>query len=195
MHTSIAIDGTEHLDKIALAINQEHEAAFGKARQALDHARRAGEFLLKAKRRLTHGSWLPWIRENCRFSVRMAQGYMRLAEGWPELEAKCATVAYLPLRDALALLAEPAAVSENLPIPPRGSPQVSEADPVVEVVERRDPVVEVVDAETARALECRRQLAALLAAWADASPDTREQFVALKAHEIRGVFGQRKAAV
>ncbi len=32
---------------------------------------------------------------------------MRLAREWPRLEAKCAAVAHLGLREALALLADP----------------------------------------------------------------------------------------
>jgi hypothetical protein len=60
-------------------INAEHERAYGKATEALEHARRAEELLLQAKKVLGHGQWLPWLKEHCRFSARTAQGYMRLA--------------------------------------------------------------------------------------------------------------------
>ena len=93
---------------LAADINGEHAAAFGKAREALQHARRAGELLIEAKVGLSHGEWLPWLRDHCEFSERTAQSYMRLASRWPELEAKSAAVADLPLRDALKALAEPA---------------------------------------------------------------------------------------
>ena len=53
-------------------------------------------------------------------SERTAQAYMRVARDWPTLEAKAQRVADLPLRDALALLAEsgeaePAADMEEVP--------------------------------------------------------------------------------
>ena len=91
---------------LAADINAEHERAFGKATEALEHARRAGELLLQAKAAVGHGEWLPWVEANCKFSVRTAQGYIRLAQGWETLSAKCATVAHLGLREALTLLAE-----------------------------------------------------------------------------------------
>lgn len=92
--------------KLASTINAEHEAAFGKAREALEHARRAGELLLEAKTHVKHGAWLPWLKANCRFSERTARGYMRLAAGWDKLQAKSAIVADLGLRDALELLTD-----------------------------------------------------------------------------------------
>lgn len=93
---------------LADQINAEHEAAVSKAREALEHARRAGELLLKAKEKVDHGEWLAWVRENCRFSVRTAQVYMRIAENWPRL-ANAQASAHLSLEDALKLLAEPRA--------------------------------------------------------------------------------------
>ena len=91
---------------LAAEINAEHERAFGKAREALGHARRAGELLLQAKTAVEHGEWLPWLAANVAFSERTARGYMRLASHWDELLAKTATVADLGLRDALGLLAD-----------------------------------------------------------------------------------------
>jgi hypothetical protein len=93
--------------EIAAEIRAEHERAYGKAREALEHARRAGELLIEAKRKLAHGAWAGWLRDNVPFSERTAQGYMRLARQWDRLNAKSATVADLGLRDALTLLAEP----------------------------------------------------------------------------------------
>ncbi len=77
------------------------------ARGALEAARRAGELLLRAKAGIEHGQWLPWLAANVPgLSARTAQGYMRIAARWPELEKRNA-VAHVPLREALALLAEP----------------------------------------------------------------------------------------
>jgi hypothetical protein len=47
---------------LAAEINIEHERAFGKAREALDHARRAGELLLQAK--VTVGQFVVWVRKD-----------------------------------------------------------------------------------------------------------------------------------
>ena len=85
-------------------IRREHGAAAGAARTALDHARRAGELLNQAKAGLRHGDWLPWLGAHFEFSPRTAQGYMRIADHWGELQTKNETVAHLSLREALALL-------------------------------------------------------------------------------------------
>ena len=105
------------LVELAAAINAEHAAAERTARTALDHARAAGEKLLLAKAQVEHGQWLPWLSAHCpAVAVRTAQAYMRLAGNWGTLEAKYATVAYLPINDALKLLNAPEAESEPHPI-------------------------------------------------------------------------------
>ena len=76
----------------------------------MEHARDAGEALSAAKAQLDHGQWLPWLEENCpTVSSRVAQMYMRIARSWQELQAAANTkrVSHLPLREALALLADP----------------------------------------------------------------------------------------
>ena len=96
------------LGELAAAINAEHQAAERTARTALDHARAAGDKLLQAKAQVDHGQWLPWLSANCPdIAVRTAQAYMRLAGNWGTLETKYATVAYLPINDALKLLNAP----------------------------------------------------------------------------------------
>jgi hypothetical protein len=94
-------------EQIAAEINAEHERAFGKARDALEYARRAGELLLEAKATIGYGNWLCWVRDNCRFSIRTVQGYMHLAKHWRDIETKSATVAHLTLRQALAYVSAP----------------------------------------------------------------------------------------
>jgi len=93
---------------IALAddINREHERARACVAQGLEHAKRAGELLQQAKATLPHGDWLTWLREHCEVSERTAQGYMRLARCWPQLEANPQRVADLSLREALTTLAK-----------------------------------------------------------------------------------------
>jgi hypothetical protein len=98
------------LVSLAAEITQAHKAACGAARSALDHARRAGELLLEAKSHVSHGEWLPWLAEHCSvLSEQQAQRYMRIARRWPEIKAavKASRVTDMPIRHALALLAEP----------------------------------------------------------------------------------------
>lgn len=96
------------LSKTAAAeINAEHLAATGKAREAIEHARRAGEMLLDVKAGLGHGAFLPWLAANITFSDRTAQRYMVLAENWPAIAAKSDTLSDLTIRGALRAIAKP----------------------------------------------------------------------------------------
>ena len=97
------------LSSLETQINDAHTDACRAAQSAIMHARRAGDLLITAKAGLAHGLWLPWLAERCpTIAERTAQAYMRVARGWPTLEAKAQRVAALPLRDALALLSESA---------------------------------------------------------------------------------------
>lgn len=60
-----------------------------------------GRRLIEAKAQLEHGEWTSWLEEKVQFSVRSAQRFMKLAEGYGESD----TVALLGTRKALALLA------------------------------------------------------------------------------------------
>ena len=73
---------------LAAKINAEHAQAETAWRAGLEHARNAGELLLQAKGQCRHGEWLPWLKENVRFSERTAQAYMQVVKRWDELEAK-----------------------------------------------------------------------------------------------------------
>ncbi|MCQ2439458.1 MAG: DUF3102 domain-containing protein [Oscillospiraceae bacterium] len=60
-----------------------------------------GKRLIEAKQQLAHGEWERWLEEKVDFSVRSAQRFMKLAEGY----SKSDTVTLLGTRKALALLA------------------------------------------------------------------------------------------
>ena len=96
------------LQPLAARINAAHDNACASVRAGLDYARQAGDALIEVKQRLTHGAFLPWVAEHTNLGARTAQGYMRLAREWPRLVASedAQRVADLPLRAALALLAE-----------------------------------------------------------------------------------------
>lgn len=105
------------LTTLAAQINAEHEAAERAIGAALDHAREAGELLLKAKEHLAHGEWGAWLDVNFRGSDRTARLYMRIARHWPELEEKRQGLAVLGIEEACKLLAEPRSAAPALPEP------------------------------------------------------------------------------
>ncbi len=143
------------LVSLAADINREHHAAFCKAREALEHARRAGELLIEAKATVRHGEWLPWLSANVQFSERTAQGYMRLAAHWPELEAKSATVADLPLRDALKALAEPDDHHTMAP-PDLPAPAIGAFDELLAAADQCGAHVELIERESPDKNDARR---------------------------------------
>jgi hypothetical protein len=116
--------------KAAAQINAEHENAERAIRSGIEHAIRAGELLVQAKRHVAHGGWLDWVKENVSFSERLAQAYMRLAR--LPIEKRNA-VADLPLREALSpiqcrerRLADLAAFRERAASPP--TPMIDNGD-------------------------------------------------------------------
>lgn len=104
----------QSLSVLAAGINKAHTEATAAAVSALEKARRAGVLLRLAKRQLKrqpgHGPWLSWLAAECpNVSVQMAQRYMKIARGWPRIEAatKAYPGTYMSIRKALAVLAEP----------------------------------------------------------------------------------------
>jgi Protein of unknown function (DUF3102) len=102
---------------LAARIRSEHEACGQALKASVEHAMSAGDLLIEAKAQLQHGQWLPWLKDNCGLSPRMAQNYMRLADHRAEIEAKCETVAHLTIRQALTLLTESAEAVERVDMP------------------------------------------------------------------------------
>jgi hypothetical protein len=105
------LQAVPNLKALAAEINAEHAAVREALQVGLSRGIRAGELLLQVKEQVGHGGWLPWLTENCpAISERTAQAYMRVARLYPELASKTATpVADLSFREAVKLLAEPAA--------------------------------------------------------------------------------------
>ena len=88
-------------------IKAEHEAFCESARQTLQHAIRAGELLLAAKRAVDHGGWADWLRQNCCVSQRSAQAYMRLAQNKKQFEDSPRKAAGWTIDGALRSLGSP----------------------------------------------------------------------------------------
>ena len=68
----------QSLKTLAAKANAEHRSAISYAQQAVEHAWRAGDFLLQAKQNCQHGEWLPWLEDNFDGSQQTASDYMRL---------------------------------------------------------------------------------------------------------------------
>lgn len=98
-------DGGNELPNLARLINVAHERSEKAIATGLQHAVEAGRLLTEAKAKLAHGQWLPWIDENCSFSPRTAQRYIKMFE---EFGGSNAThVSHLTFTDALKLVEQP----------------------------------------------------------------------------------------
>jgi hypothetical protein len=61
----------------ALKITELHDEIMGLASKALDKAQDIGGRLVKVKKGLKHGEWLPWLEASVPFSQDTANSYMR----------------------------------------------------------------------------------------------------------------------
>lgn len=123
------------LQQLATSLNAAHDQCEQAMQTGLQHALEAGRLLTQAKGRVPHGHWLDWLREHCHFSVRSAQGYMRLARRFAALDGpKAQRVALLPYREALReLTAEDDA--------PEGTTAPAGADEAAERAPEQPPIV------------------------------------------------------
>jgi hypothetical protein len=67
----------------------------------------AGDLLAKAKPQVGHGQWEGWVERNCKFSVRTARLYMRLADNRATIEAQMSLQPGLGVKECAKLLAKP----------------------------------------------------------------------------------------
>jgi hypothetical protein len=95
---------------LATSITKAHLQVQVAVSQALTHAREAGRLLVEARAHIPHGGWIRFVEQDCQLSRSTAAGYVRVHERWGEIEPNVQRVAHLPLRQALALLAEPKSV-------------------------------------------------------------------------------------
>lgn len=102
------------LDELAELICREHDLCRESFGKGLQHAIECGRLLTDAKAQCAHGEWLPWLESNTEISPQMAQRYMRLFNRQDELTANASRVTHLPMREALALLAEPGEDNDEL---------------------------------------------------------------------------------
>jgi Protein of unknown function (DUF3102) len=105
------LERRDTLAALAAKINQEHrkveagkakvKAEFGKT---LQHAKRAGKWLVEAKERTPHGQWGPWLEANFEFTQRTAQMYMEIYSRWEEIQQNTKSISDLTITSALASL-------------------------------------------------------------------------------------------
>jgi hypothetical protein len=95
------------LSELAAQFRAEHAQAVFAFRSGVEHAKRGGELLIRAKDLLPHGAFIPWLQKNCGVSRRTAANYMKVARGWTTVAANGKPDAHLNLRDALKLLTKP----------------------------------------------------------------------------------------
>jgi hypothetical protein len=103
------------LSELVARVNDEHRQLKECVIKGAQRAVKAGGLLWEAKRKAGHGRWLEWIAENCEFSDRTAQLYMKLAEALP-LVANPQSIADLSLTGAIKMIEDLKGPEEN-PIP------------------------------------------------------------------------------
>jgi hypothetical protein len=148
----VTVQNGAKLGTLAERINAEHlayeasvRAALGRLESALDHAMDAGDLLLEAKEECGHGTWIPWLKANCKtLSVRRTQEYMYLAERREYLEkVKARGSAFSSIGSALEFLRLEAKIAaghrpEGLPVAPGPSvPGVMTTELPIEAKSRR----------------------------------------------------------
>jgi hypothetical protein len=134
---------SDDLAEIATEINACVEKMNGNAKHILLHAIRVGELLTKARydKEIPHGQWARWLGENCAFSKRTADRYIRIYSNRDEIEsemkANCATVAHLTLRQMEQSIssAKPNAGESN----PSKSVSPAPSAPSARVIASNDP--------------------------------------------------------
>ncbi|MER8745838.1 DUF3102 domain-containing protein [Mesorhizobium sp. M1004] len=83
---------------IAVAINAAHASVEQAKREGVRHVIECGRLLQQAKTTQPHGQWDAWVSDNCSFSMRTAQLYMKVAKHVGDDPAKAQRVADLNLR-------------------------------------------------------------------------------------------------
>jgi hypothetical protein len=95
----------ENLLDLASRINHSHRKCQEAANASITHALQAGQDLLRVKEHLRHGGFLAWVRQNCAFTTRHAQRYMKLARELADV-TNATRESHLSIRQALELIAE-----------------------------------------------------------------------------------------
>ena len=129
----------EHLKELAITVEVYHTKAKANWRGWLDHARRAGDALLEAKRRLGHRTkWSKWRNRNFIESNIMSKStsvnYMKIARNWNDarlVEARQNGIKLDSIRAVLRVLSGTA--------PPKPDPRDKRpGETIFEFIDRQD---------------------------------------------------------
>lgn len=188
---------TASLADYAAVINDEHRAAYGCAQEAIEHARIAGEHLLKAKAALKHGEWLPWLAANVEVSESQAQRYMKVAQNWTAI-SRAGGMSELTLRGALDSLSKStpkqaagptkSRTVRDLPTEPDGEPKSRTATdlPALPEPEPQKPAKPIKPAEVEQVVEENKELSARISEMAEDQSAMREELEFLRRVEDAG---------
>lgn len=115
-----------------------------------------GKRLNEAKAQLSHGEWLPWLRDKVDISERSAQDFMRLAKEY----SKSAEIADLGASKALALLALPVSERERFAAEKHQVDGVEKSVADMTAKELKKAIEELNDArQTMEAMKARAEVA------------------------------------
>lgn len=75
------------LESIAAKITEAIKESEWLTKQSVLKGKEAGELLIQAKQQVKHGQWKHWVESNTGISIKTAQGYMKLAKQWSDIES------------------------------------------------------------------------------------------------------------
>ena len=151
------------LSVLADKINEAHRRCEEAMTTGLQHALEVGQLLVKAKNQCEHGDWKPWVRENCKFSLRTAQAYMRVERKFRYcLAGKAQRVALLSLREALGTVA-----AVKLPEKPTATVLAAQREPPIREPDRTTSISSLPRADEVPADEVLNAVATIAVTEAD----------------------------
>lgn len=74
------------LDELTAQIQEALNESEWFLQKSVVAAVKAGELLIAAKEQVKHGQWQQWLEAELKLNKRTAQGYMKLAKQWPEIQ-------------------------------------------------------------------------------------------------------------
>lgn len=127
-------------DELKRMVVENHDLYGSTARQAIRvYAQQAGLALLEMKRRVKHGEWGRWVRDNFDFSSETASVYMRVAARWDDIEAAGMDRAGITLADLREFTSNKAKADDDSEPTTVGGQSDDEAEGTAEVTPSRVP--------------------------------------------------------
>jgi hypothetical protein len=159
IHPPAIVKAAEDLPALARIANEENQAGEASDKERLDHYKKAGEALAKAKKQCGHGRWKQWVDDNIKFSYRMVMKYMQFAKvavdgnyedmkaEWKRIQGNLEPEEDEPEQDAPADQAPAEADGETARFPPVPPYHADLPDDATEEEEVEEEEVETADDE------------------------------------------------